>query len=65
MLKNKTTQHAECASKAAARAAFMERWAERYPRSQEAVERDRLARGAAKHRAHLFPITSKSLQVTK
>lgn len=43
---------------------YMERWAQRYPTSQEAIERDRLAKGLAKHRAHLFPLNAVSLQVS-
>lgn len=47
----------------AAWGAYMERWAQRYPKSQEAIERDRLAKGMAKHRAHLYPLTAQSEQV--
>ncbi len=43
---------------------YLERWAERHPQSQEAVERDRLAKGFARHRAHLYPLTSKSMRVS-
>lgn len=48
----------------AAHGTYMEKWAQRYPKSQEAIERDRLARGLAKHRAHLFPITAQAEPVS-
>lgn len=40
-----------------------EQWAKRYRLSQEALERDRLAKGHAKHRAHVFPLTAKAAEV--
>lgn len=36
----------------AGKASYLEAWAQRYWRSQLAVERDRLRKGKAKHRAH-------------
>lgn len=36
----------------AGKTSYLETWAERYWRSQQAVERDRLRQGKAKHRAH-------------
>lgn len=41
------------------RTSYMERWAERYHRSQEKVERDRLRKGKAKYRAHREPLAGK------
>ncbi|MHC6592395.1 hypothetical protein [Arthrobacter sp. C152] len=38
---------------------YMETWAERYWRSQEAIERNRLRKGFAKHRAHRDPLPGK------
>lgn len=38
---------------------YMETWAERYWRSQQAIERSRLRTGMAKHRAHRDPIPGK------
>lgn len=38
---------------------YFERWAARYWRSQQAVERDRLLRGRAIHRAHRKPLPGK------
>lgn len=64
MSKDSKNNQSRCGRRAAAWGAYMERWAARYPQSQEAVERDRLAKGAAKHRAHLFPLTAQSLQVS-
>ena len=42
---------------------YMETWAKRYWRSQQAIERNRLRKGAAKHRAHRDPLPGK--QATK
>ncbi|WP_104087939.1 hypothetical protein [Arthrobacter sp. GMC3] len=39
---------------------YKEFWAKRHPQSQEAVERDRLKKGFAKHRSHLFPLLAQS-----
>lgn len=41
------------------RVSYMERWAERYYRSQEKIERDRLRKGKAKYRARREPLTGK------
>lgn len=41
------------------RVSYMEHWAERYHRSQEAVERARLRKGKAKYRAHREPLAGK------
>jgi hypothetical protein len=38
---------------------YLEAWAARYWRSQQAIERGRLRQGKAKHRAHREPIAAK------
>lgn len=38
---------------------YFERWAARYWKSQEKIERDRLTKGAARHRAHRDPLPGK------
>jgi hypothetical protein len=43
----------------AGKASYLEGWAERYWRSQQAVERDRLRKGKARHRAHRDPLPGK------
>lgn len=58
MKKDKNGKHC------AAHGVYMEKWAERYPQSQEAIERDRIAKGLAKHRAHLYPLTAFDRQVS-
>lgn len=45
------------------RTSYMEHWAERYHRSQEAVERARLRKGKAKYRAHREPLAGKPVKV--
>jgi hypothetical protein len=35
---------------------YLEAWAARYWRSQQAIERNRLRKGKARHRAHRDPI---------
>lgn len=42
-------------------ASYFERWAARYWRSQEALERDRLRKGKATHRAHRQPLPGKAV----
>lgn len=60
MNNNKTIQH--IGRRSSGFGTYMEQWAERHPQSQEAIERDRLVKGLAKHRSHLFPLTAVSLQ---
>lgn len=37
---------------------YVEAWAKRYPKAQQAIERDRLKQGLAKHRAHRLVLKS-------
>jgi len=46
--------------RAAARDSYLDRWARRYWKSQEAIERDRLRKGKAKYRAHRDPFPGKA-----
>lgn len=48
--------------RAHARTPYLEAWAQRYHRSQIAVERARLKAGKAKHRAHRDPLPGKPAQ---
>jgi hypothetical protein len=43
----------------AGKSSYLEGWAQRYWRSQQAVERDRLRQGKARHRAHRDPLPGK------
>lgn len=45
--------------RATATTPYLEGWAQRYWRSQAKIERDRLRKGKAKHRAHRVPIHGK------
>lgn len=45
--------------RAESRTPYLEAWAERYHRSQLAIERSRLKDGKAKHRAHRDPLPGK------
>lgn len=38
---------------------YLEHWAARYQKAQQRIERDRLRKGAAKHRAHRLILNSK------
>lgn len=42
--------------------AYIEQWASRYQRAQAAIERDRLRKGLAKHRAHRLVLKSAPTQ---
>lgn len=44
------------------RVSYLEGWAQRYHRSQLAIERSRLAKGKARHRAHRDPLPGKPAQ---
>jgi hypothetical protein len=48
--------------RAEARVSYLEGWAQRYHRSQLAIERSRLAKGMARHRAHRDPLPGKPAQ---
>ncbi|MET4094600.1 hypothetical protein [Arthrobacter sp. UYCu712] len=45
--------------RAEGRTPYLEAWAQRYHRSQLAIERGRLKAGRAKHRAHRDPLPGK------
>lgn len=56
---NVMTLSKEPGRRANATTPYLESWAARYWRSQQAIERGRLRKGKAKHRAHREPITTK------
>lgn len=54
-----TTMTTATGKRAEARTPYLEAWAQRYHRSQLAIERARLKAGKAKHRAHRNPLPAK------
>lgn len=44
--------------RALTRTSYLEQWAARYFKAQQRIERDRLKKGLAKHRAHRLALTS-------